>query len=193
MTHTTSYRDNAIGYRGRIKVQVRKANRTLATYNYTNAGLPNFFNGLCAFLAGQGDVKDILPASIALYSLDTSSPAFKESASYSWDSYWENGLPIQVSQLTVLDTIYTRTAANGTPSVVFQVSIPYHTFSGTQDIYLMALYPKRINTITPAKSALAFYELKNVTKSWSPLTVDNKQSDLNLLIEWQMDFMNQAG
>lgn len=192
MTNTNTYRDNSIGYRGRIKVQVRKANRTLATYNYTNAGLPNFFNELCAFLAGQGDVKDLLPASIILYSLNTSSPAFVAGRNYTWTELWREDLIYQVSKLSVLDSIYTRVETNGTPSVVCQVSIPYYDFlQNSQDIYFMALYPKRINSIAPSESALAYYELKSANGTWSPLTIDKTQSDLNLLIEWQMDFTNR--
>lgn len=194
------------GYQGRVKIHVQKLGKTLATYTYTNAGLPKFFQELCTFLAGQGNVRDLLPASIALYSLNTG--LLEQNAGINsgtldkatlWQQYWQNGADrlghsyIQtVLQPVTLETVFTTNTGNGTEtSTVCQVSIPYTSFAKTsQDVHLMALYPRRINYAAPQDSALAFYELKDLSGAWKPLNINGANADLNLLIEWQLNFSN---
>lgn len=182
----------SIGYHGSITVQVKSTGHTLATYQYHNAGLPHFFKELCMFLTGNGSAKDLLPTSIALYTLNVEETQLDNylSENVSWETLWQEGVISRVSPQAALDVTTVEENATGGTTAVFQVSLPYSEFLNvSQKVYLMALYPRRFNIENPYKYALAFYKLKNAA-SWQPIEVTKAQTDLNLLIEWRMEFSN---
>jgi hypothetical protein len=107
-----------------------------------------------------------------------------------WETLWNENVLKQVSKQTTLDTRFVR-LENDRSVAIFQVSLPYVDFLySTQGVHIMALYPKNIEDMSRVhNSALAYYKLKDAS-SWQPIEVNKSSADLNLLIEWQMDFAN---
>jgi hypothetical protein len=176
-----------IKYQGKVTLQLYRGKQLLSTYSQHNEGLTSLFNGFCRLFAGEISASKLTPQYIAAYSLASTSTIPGTDAS--WESLTAKS---EVSNRADLELasgflpLESYTIDSNNFSITYKTKIPFSYISSEQ-ICLLALFPKDYNKINPEESALACFRLADST-SWRPIHCPKTEAENTLLVEWQLRF-----
>lgn len=191
-----------VNYSGKVKVSIKRGNRTIITKQYHNSGLPNLFRFLALALSGNY-ADQIKPCKLKLFGLKT---GFIDSenppATFTWTTNFSatgSNILEDLSPFISYDTVplVEQKINNNKDLSYFDVTFHFRipsTLIGGEKIYAVGLFPNNIingNEINAAAYYL-FTKTENNNQSWDPIIPDTNSGDFNLVIDWTLSLKNET-
>lgn len=197
---------STFAYHGIVTTELYHGKQLIETHKYHNAGLPEFFRGLCQAIAGTPNAIDIVPSYILLFTMSNSATV---QSITDWATFCEYLRQEEVSIAThclPIDEVITKNVEliqSDSPVVQVQVRIPYSLIN-SDEVYALALFSAQgawnsgllvgdqsIDVDLMKEKALAFYKLLSSDgASWKPINLNRTLYDGSVVVNWQMSFNN---
>lgn len=204
--------NSVVGYKGIVKVIIKKGEKIVKTKIYENNGVTALFDTICKLLAGEASPSE-LPGCIRLFTCSAQAIAENTPVSVATKG-WLKTLVKEEFDSTVSDSETARIfkscsenipysavplvnpnskALAGASEIVFQFKVPFDLIKYNPDsqeklVYAMALMPRNFNA--KGEKALAYY-LFTDSGLWDPINFTTASRDFSLYIEWSMSFANK--